>query len=386
MKVILRWTAALYLCCASTVAFAGKLPGGTGISFLVGYNEAWFGLNYGNSIASNPSFFCLSSSFDSNFVDTMFAGMQAGGAKVVRIWVFPALQGIQLSTACPIAPPPAPPPQTIGLTNDLKGNLQTVFTEARNHGLKVYVTALNGNDMSDPATNITGLRSYFQNLLTDTTEMTRFQQNVLGPLVDLLNATAPDGSRNRDVIYALDLINEIQAPLTSHYPNFGWKQAQAWIKNMTDFVKLRPCEAGCVTGSWLPVTSSSWSVSDITVGLFSGLHLDFYDVHVYADLGQYSGVTWLCNRVSADGVPIILGEYGQKTHTFDDSLQYSTTSNFLTTAKAHCFSAALAWMYETKCDPRFPGCPSQGYDWWTYLIPGPGPYGGKFRPAYSLIH
>src|ERR1700730_16877714 len=66
MKAILRGTAALYLCCASTVAFAGKLPGGTGISFLAGYNEAWFWQNYGTSIASNPSVFCLiSSSFDS---------------------------------------------------------------------------------------------------------------------------------------------------------------------------------------------------------------------------------------------------------------------------------------------------------------------------------
>jgi len=301
--------------------------------------------------------------------------MQAGGAKVVRIWVHPALQGIRLSTACPIAPPPAPPPQTKGLTNDLKGNLQTVFMKARNHGLMVYVTALNGGDMQVASTNITGLRSYFQNLLTDTTEMTRFKNNALLPLLTVLNQF---NMLYPNVIYAFDLINEIQAPLTSGYSNFGWTQAQAWIKNMADFVKLN--------SPWLPVTSSSWSVSDITVGLFSGLHLDFYDVHVYADWGQYSGVTWLCNRVSADGVPIILGEYGQKTHTFDDWLQYSTTSNFLTTAKAHCFSAALAWMYETKCDPRFPGCPSQGYDWWTYLIPGPGPYGGKFRPAFSLIH
>jgi hypothetical protein len=376
MKVILRWTAALYLCCASTVAFAGKLPGGTGVSFLVGYNEAWFGLNYGNSIASNPSVFCLPSSFDPIFVDTMFAGMQAGGAKIVRIWVFPALQGIKLSTACPIAPPPAPPPQTMGLTNNLKRNLQTVFTTAGKHGLKVYVTALSGGDMQVAATNITGLRSYFQNLLTNTTEMTRFQNNALLPLLTLLNQF---NMLYPNVIYALDLINEIEAPLNSGYSNFGWTQARAWIKNMTDFVKSK--------SPWLPVTSSGWgsAVQEITLGLFTGLDLDFYDIHVYADWGQYSGVTWLCNRVSADGVPIILGEYGQKTHTFDDWLQYSTTSNFLTTAKTHCFSAALAWKYETRCDTRFAGCPSQGYDWWTYLIPS-GPGAGKFRPAYSLIH
>ena len=106
MKAILRLTAALYLFCASTLAFAGNLPGG---SFGVGYNEAWFGQNYGNSIASNPSVFCLDSSFDPIFVEKMFAGMQAGGAKIVRIWVFPALQGIQLGRCIPATPPPPPP-------------------------------------------------------------------------------------------------------------------------------------------------------------------------------------------------------------------------------------------------------------------------------------
>ena len=72
MKAILRWTAALYLCCASTVAFAGKLPGGTGVNFLVGYNEAWFGPNYVNYLASNPSFGTSpvpTTTFDPTFVD-----------------------------------------------------------------------------------------------------------------------------------------------------------------------------------------------------------------------------------------------------------------------------------------------------------------------------
>ena len=38
----------------------------------------------------------------------------------------------------------------------------------KNIDLMVYVTALNGKDMQVAATNITGLRPYFQNLLTNT--------------------------------------------------------------------------------------------------------------------------------------------------------------------------------------------------------------------------
>ena len=380
MKAILRLTAALYLCCASTVAFAGKLPGGTGVNFLVGYNEAWFGPNYINYLASNPSFGPVgvsSSTFDGTFVKTMFDGIMAnGGTRIVRIWVFTALQGIKLDpstkthivslTSVPGSPPGSPP--------EVIDNLQTVFNAARqaaakhNGILKVYVTALNGGDMQVSATNISGFRQYFQNLLTNPPDIDAFKTQALLPLLTLLNA-------NRDVIYAFDLINEIEAPLNSGYfstsPWTSWTGARGWIKNMTDYVKS--------ISPWLPVTSSGWgsAVQEITLGLFSGLDLDFYDIHVYADWGQYSGVTALCNRVSVDRVPIILGEYAQNSHTYDDTLQYWTTYNFLTTAKTHCFSAALAWKYETN------------ELWWTYLnlkLNGSLQPDGSFRPAYSLIH
>ena len=156
MKVILRWTAVLYLCCASTVAFAGKLPGGRGFNFLVGYNEAWFGPNYASSIASNPSVFCLPlpSSFDRSFVDKMFDGMQAGGAKIVRIWAFPVLQGIQLSPArlSNRGADTADNGRNTGVDtagSTIVGNLERVFLLAQQHHLMVYVTALNGNDMVD---------------------------------------------------------------------------------------------------------------------------------------------------------------------------------------------------------------------------------------------
>ena len=167
---------------------------------------------------------------------------------------------------------------------------------------------------------------------------------------------------NPGVIYAFELINEIEAPLNSSYFSDGWAGAQGWIKNVATFVKLK--------SPWLPVTASAgwgYAVPEITFGLFSNLNLDFYDLHVYADGGQYSGETALCNKVSADGVPIILGEYGQKSQTFDDTLQYWTTynfingaKNFINGAKGYCFWAALAWKYEAS------GAQSQ--PWFGYLV------------------
>jgi len=275
---------------------------------------------------------------------------------------------------------------------------------AQKHHLMVYVTALNGDDMVDAATNVTGLGPYFLNLITNTNgELDRFKTYALLPLLQLMNkykdSKLPFPDSKLPVIYALDLMNEIdnaedfaEVPPCNTSPDpFSCSivVAQAWIKMMTPFVYQY--------SQWLPVTASAGNQSLvgnqttaaylISNGLFSGLGLDFYDLHAYADYGLSPGLTTVCNSNTSD-VPIILGEYGQsqKTHNFDNWLQFWTTYNFLIIARTHCFSAALAWKYETICDPAIPGCPSQGYDWWTYLIPGPGRFGGTFRPAYFLIH
>jgi hypothetical protein len=218
------------------------------------------------------------------------------------------------------------------------------------------------------------LRPYFSNLLnpSDTTGRDAFKTYALGPLLELFNTTAPDGFPNRNYIYAFDLINEIEAPLNSRYFPNGWTGAQGWIKNVATFVKSWKCKAGAgcmTTGEWLPVTASAgwgYAVTEITYGLFSNMNLDFYDLHVYADSGQYSGETALCNKVSADGHPIILGEYGRKSQNYSDSLQCTATRNFINGAKyfygtkGYCFWAALAWQYEASG--------TQSQHWFEYLV------------------
>ena len=339
MKAILRWITALSLCCASTFTFAGSLPGSG--SFGVGYNEAWFGDRY--------SFDLTSAGFDQNYVYTMFDGMAKGGATIVRIWPFAGLQGIQLNQSAP---------QTQGLRPDVMANLNTVLWFAQYRRLKVYVTLLIGGDMQ----NASGpRRDYYYNLLANKYgEGDAFKWNVLYPFLNLLNYWH---TYYPDAIYALDLINEIEAALNSNYFPDYWIGARSWIQNMTAFVKS--------ISPWLAVTSTAgfdYAVPEITYGLFSGVGLDFYDLHAYADAGQYPGQTALCRKVSADNVPIILGEYGQKSQTYNDNLQYSATANFIYGAKTHCFSAALAWKYETS------------QTWLTYRKTD-----GSFRPAYYLI-
>jgi hypothetical protein len=396
MKAILRWTIATYLFCASTLAFAGNLPGDKGTSFSVGYNEAWFADHYPNSLASNPVWNSLfqtsvfSSQFNAKVIDTYFNGMKNGHAKIVRIFVFPGLQGIELNLSKP------PGSQTVGLTLDsmrkpedskrkpeIIGNLKTVLKLAEHHGLMVEVVVLNAGDMLaavDPTfPQLHPLQAYFENLLLNNGgERDTFKTKVLLPLLKLLN-------ENRDVVYGLDLINEIEATFLSNPPYFTFPadlpKAQDFIHDMAKFVKKN---------SSLRVTSSlggaggAFAFLEIILGLFPGrdLDLDFYDLHYYKDEGlspSPEGTGALCNivSVSGDGIPIILGEYGQtlappppaQQPPPDDNLQSRTTAQFLKTAKTTCFSAALAWKYETNVTPYL-----------TYLRPD-----GTFRPAYHVI-
>ncbi len=357
MKRVLRWTSAIALACASTLAFGGNnLPNN---GFWVGYDEPWIGDTYGNWLARNV-IFASPAQFNPGLIDAYFAEMAYGKAKIVRIWLFPGLQGIDSPTA----------PQALhsrGLTPDFLQNLVTVLNLARNHGLRVYMTALNGGDMRTVAKSDAQqpVRAYFKKIVSNKNgERDAFKNNILAPLLDRLNRY---NLNHPGVIYALDLINEIEAALSvgvTYFPT-NWLGARDLIRDLASFTKAR--------SPWLPLTASagfSLGVQDLTGGLFSGLGLDFYDLHVYSDTGRYAGQAALCDRVRLEGKQIILGEFGQKTKLYSDALQDYSTRTFLYGARNSCFSAALAWKYEAQASEN----------WLTYRTNA-----GTFRPAFFAI-
>jgi hypothetical protein len=278
--------------------------------------------------------------------------------------------------------------------SQLLDNLSAVFSLARTHHLKLYITALNAGDASVAAPSnypYPTERIYFQNLFSNKKATTVYENKVLGPILGLMSLP-----ENQGVIYGFDLINEIEAAINAGYFFDFWFGARTWIQNMTAFVKSYPCAGAkptCKTiGEWLPVTSSAgggYAVQEVTLGLFSGLGLNFYDVHIYRDSGTYSGQTALCFKTRFDNSQIVLGEFGQKSTTKQDragdTIQNSATTNFLNGAKNSCFSSALAWKYEllgapwlsylyvTPSGDLSPACTSQP--------PGPA----CFRPAYTTI-
>lgn len=304
--------------------------------FLVGYNEAWFGDRFSTG---------LTTAFDLAYVNRTFDGIIAAGGHIVRIFLFELMQGVTLS---------ATPPRTQSLSPAMRSNLDAVLVAARRRGLWVYVTALEGNSMGAAAGPP---RDYFVDLLNNRNgEGDAFNSRVLAPLLGVLDA-------HRDNVWAIDLLNEFEAPRSHGLWSDPLNGPRGWIQRTAAYVHAR--------SPWLRVTSSAgWDTgpNDIGLGLLSGLGLNFYDLHSYNDGGGYAGQTAICNRAAAEGMGVVLGEFGQATHRVDDTLQAYVTGTYLYNAAASCFSAALAWRFDAA------------ETWWAFQRAD-----GSFRPAVSFV-
>lgn len=315
---------------------AAALPPMTMPSFLVGYNEAWFGAGFGSD---------LTTSYDAKIVKTTFDGIVKAGGRVVRVWLFEGREGLVLGSGAP---------QIQGVDPQLLAHVGELLDAARARGLWVYLTLLDANGMPQDAG---ALRDFYWNLLNDKYgEGSAYQTNVLAPVLAVLDA-------HKDVVYGLDVVNEIEAARIHSFWTDPFGGPRGYIQRTTAFIKSK--------SPWLKVTSTAgWDVGalDISTGFFSGLGLDFYDLHVYDDAGAIAGAAQVCQRAQQDGVPVILGEFGQKTHVTDDALQTSTTQAFLQNAKASCFKGALAWRYDAQ----------EAY--WNFVRDD-----GSSRPAVSVM-
>jgi|GEM_PF-1874048 len=301
---------------------AATLPPMKTQQLLIGYNEAWFGSNFGTDYTTN---------FDLAYVQKIFDGIVAGGGHLVRLWLWEVPQGFTLA---------ATPPQTQVVSPQLLANVDTVLTEARKRALWVYLTLLDANTI----TKITGaIHTWGVDLLNDTGgERDAFNTNALAPLLEVLDA-------HQDVMFGIDIVNEIQAASQNGVFPDATNGPRAFLQAEASFIHSK--------SPWAKVTSSAGWPSDVLMqggqydianGLYSGLGLDFYDLHAYDDSGSYPGATAMCSRAAADGVPVYLGEFGQSTKQTDDTIQYDATGYFLNNSRALCFKGAFGWRYDPQ--------------------------------------
>ncbi len=224
--------------------------------------------------------------------------------------------------------PPYPEPLVSGqierVDNTFWQNMDDfIFTVARPRGLRLYVALFDANFFNWQERRALGRdtirhpESFFNNAL-----------------VPFLDRYADSG-----VLWAIDCLNEPEAMTAgadANYEDWGvtWAEMRAFLAACADYVHLY---------SDLPVSAGSgWHGWDnVMAGRYSGLGFDFFDFHRYSDAPDLPSATSV-----GGGLPVIVGECGQATSIWDDTLQLEATLGCFDEALAGGYQAALSWYYD----------------------------------------
>ncbi len=292
----------------------------SGQAFVVGYNQAWIGRDYGTDLTSN---------FKPDLIEKTFGQIAQAGGSVVRIWLFEDKHKEGLLYGSEGGKPTT---EVVGLVPGFLDQLERLIQIAQAKGLKVYFTLLSGNWWLEERDTHASYVHY--NILNNKYGRgDQFNEKAVAPVLEVFN-------RHRGAVFALDLMNEVEGSVYYMWEG-GWEGARRWLERTASFVKER--------SPWLKVTASAGHPTgplDLMGGRFDGLGLDFYDLHVYSDRGEILGLETLCRFQRARGLPLVLGEFGQRSKQADDELHARVTAGFLRQAKASCFSAALPWRFD----------------------------------------
>ena len=330
--------------------------------FDFGVNLAWLNNSNGHDLGRNPYFAGPAPHPDwgidwsTQIVRTYLTDIAARGCKVVRMWAFEKLEGLEFdaSTFNParvvtqhlsngreiIEIPPEYEKHNIPLVTGLQAvfsenvvNLMRLAEEAR---LEIYWTLLSpANYFFDP------LRHHewaVHRMLSDSQCRTSFVQKALFPFLEILRPFSNN-------VYAIDLINEPE----------GFAYARRWGRTHSPNV-LKDFALEYIREAARAVRAVSHSFS-ISAGFRSRRtvehnytdlepELDFFDVHYYGTGGLD------CKPISDSAKPTILGEVGYRNWRGKfqptDRQQLRVVGRIISEAMEKNFRGCLVWRY-TPC-------------------------------------
>ena len=342
MKIKHLTVSLLSLACALAVPFSSSFAAENLLrgNFIKGVNLPWLDGQYDHDIGTNPND-DSTCTFDAAHINQYFAGIHALGMTVVRIWLMENEQGLLLDANGNVS----------GLEPLFLTNLDKIVALAKANNISLYLTLLNGNDD-------------FEEYLTNPNTQALFISKAVKPLAARY--------KGNPAIFAIDVNNEIDAmvaptqPDSNGFGNCTWAEVKTYIKNTAtaihtaDPTRLVSCSAGF----------------DVWYNLyqFQGQGLDFYDFHEYKDdptvassNPDYFPVIPPAASLNLDK-PIIIGECGQLSTTYSDSIQSNCILKFLSSAQTNGYSGVLPWDY---CVSEYPPPAAGKQDFlsmntWTY--------------------
>ncbi|MEO7718885.1 MAG: RICIN domain-containing protein [Capsulimonas sp.] len=283
----------------ATVPAKAQLIGG---NYVKGANLPWLDGHYSYYLGvdpHNPSYGCA---YNSGSMNAHFADMHNMGITVVRLWINQSDQGCTIDGSG----------NTTGVTSLFWTNLDDTVRLAGNNGIKLYLTLNNGR--ADFLTNGALLNNYIN--------------NALKPLIQRYKGDSR--------IWAIDAMNEIDGVVGGPDGNYGsgpsWSQAQSYIRSIVSAVHS-------VDPGRLVSCSTGWHTWN-NLGYFKGQGLDFYDFHLYNDNGYIPTASSL-----GMDKPVYVGETGQSTNSWNDSLQNTEMANILSNSN-NGYAGIGIWDYD----------------------------------------
>jgi len=272
-------------------------------SFIKGCNLAWENGNFTTWLGVDPANPSWGVTYNSGDLNSYMANMHNMGITVLRVWVNTNDMGDTINSSDYVT----------GVTSTWSSNFANMVQLAANNHITLYVT-LNGG-RSDWLYNPAQAASYLNNALI--------------PLIKQY--------KGNSTIFAIDLMNEIDGVVGGSLGNYGsgptWAQAQSYIKTFAAAIHSADSsrKVSCSTG-W-----HQWN----NLSYFKGLGLDFYDFHNYQDTPSFPSASSL-----GMDKPIYIGECGQGTKSWNDSIQNTCELDALNSAYKQGYAGVGIWDYD----------------------------------------
>lgn len=313
------WVLMLLVCLASS-SRGGPDPSG----FVTGFNQAWWRDAYGRGWIQG---------YDHDEAVRLIYATRSNAGRVLRVWLFEGLspEGIFWDEGAADTAGPAVRVRPTGIDSRKLHNIERFLQACRAQGIRVYITLLDGNMYRFEAPHLNSRQTEWKAVLdVDSPSGRGFRASVLAPLGALLG-------RYQDSVYGVDLCNEVNALVRAGWFRDGWKGARSWMDTWRNVLR---------STAPVPVTASFGhhdALSTLFLGRLPSASVDFHDIHAYDDEGKIPYASALRLYMMKATRPVILGEFGQSSGTFDDARQCLVTQGFIRHARSCGLSGAFAW-------------------------------------------
>lgn len=295
--------------------------------FIYGINYPWIS-GQGCSLSDNEAR-NLTSTFDSQSVETGFYNVKKIGFDAAILWVFMQAEGIDFDENGDV----------VGVQDKLLKNLETTLKIAKKHGVGLSLTIMPHLDYNLESGNYSGSKERYDKysrMFTDPTVREHFFDKAVVPVLELIN-------KYRDTVFAISTTCEPEGDIYGT-PN-GYKPFGTTIENMTEFMKIMVKYSRKYVPD-IPVWSTSgWDHAD-SLQYFNQIDFDFIGRDIYDNKGAVPSV-----ENATITTPVMLGEFGpggDRSNYANTLFHLENYKNFITNAKEAGYTGAFYWCYNAK--------------------------------------